>query len=261
MSFRSAFRGSSGRRVPAVLLVSSCAGKIDKLANRTLSSGMHSNHSRQLLVALALFFVCALPGCATGGSCLDETTARESIRSIYIVKRAWHTGVAVAAADWPNRSWSVLADFSESDYLEFGWGEERFYQAATESTWLALRAALWPNASVIHVIGVSAPAANNLRADEVIEVRVSAEGLRQMTAAIEQEFTERAPAATPVLLSAAPTPNHFYSAKRKFFFPHLCNWWTASRLAEANCPIQPWTVVTAGRVVREARSFESVAKH
>lgn len=208
----------------------------------------------------AVFFVCVLPGCATGGACLDATTPQESIRSVYIVNRAWHTGVAIAAADWPNRGWSVLADFPDSNYLEFGWGEERFYQAATESTWMALRAGLWPNSSVIHVIGVKTPNTQNLWADEVVEVHVSADGLRRMTEAIEQEFSERAPAATPVSLSATPKPNHFYSARRKFFFPRMCNWWTASRLADASCPIQPWTVVTAGRVVGEAQSFESATK-
>ena len=217
--------------------------------------------ARQLLLLITIVvLVCVLPGCTTGGACIDETVQPESIHSIYIVRRAWHTGIAIAAADWPNREWSVLADFPNSDYLEFGWGEARFYQAEQESVWLGIRAALWANSSVIHVIGVDRPTVQQLYANEIVEVRVSAEGLREMTAAIEQEFTESTPTATPVSLSGFPKPNHFYNARRKFFFPHMCNWWTASRLAEASCPIQPWTVVAAGRVVREVRSFEDETK-
>lgn len=219
---------------------------------------MSRNNSRTLLSLVAvLLFVCSLPGCATDGACLDDATPPERIRSIYVVKRGWHTGVAVAAADWPNRSWSVLADFPDSDYLEFGWGDERFYQAETESWWLGIRAALWPTSSVIHVIGVRSPIVENIAADEIVEVRVSADGLQRMAEAIEREFTQRAPAATPVSLGAAPKPNHFYPARRKFYFPRMCNWWIASRLQEASCPVQPWSVVTATRVMREARSFES----
>jgi uncharacterized protein (TIGR02117 family) len=199
--------------------------------------------------------MCALPGCATDGTCLDDSTPPELVRSIYIVERGWHTGIAIASADWPDRNWSLLADFPHSEYLEFGWGDELFYQAEPETLWLGIRAALWPTSSVMHVIGVRRPIAENFHADEVVEVRVSADALRRMAEAIEREFTERTPTATPVSLSAAPKPNHFYSARRKFFFPRMCNWWIAARLEEANCPIQPWTVVTATRVMREARSF------
>jgi uncharacterized protein (TIGR02117 family) len=209
---------------------------------------------------VVLLLVCALPGCATGGDCLDDATPPELVRTIYIVKRGGHTGVAIAAADWPNRNWSLLADFPNSDYLEFGWGDERFYQAEPETLWLGTRAALWPTSSVIHVIGFRSPLAENIRAEDIVEVRVSVDGLRRMAEAIELEFSESTPTATPVSLRAAPKPNHFYSAKGKFFFPRMCNWWIASRLAEASCPIQPWSVVTARRIMREARGFNSDAK-
>lgn len=204
---------------------------------------------------LVLLFVCTLPGCATGGTCIESATTPEQVRSIYVVRRAQHTGIAIAAADWPNRDWSVLADFAASDYLEFGWGETRYYQAETETWWMALRAALWPNSSVIHVIGAPSPTPDRLYADDIVEVRISAAGLRQMAEAIEREFAQRAPTATPVSLRALPEPNRFYDAKRRFFFPRMCNWWVASRLEEAGCPIAPWTVIAAGQVVNKARDF------
>lgn len=216
---------------------------------------------RKLISLSAVFLlICSLPGCATGGSCLDGDTPPESTRSIYVVKRGWHTGIAIAAADWPNRDWSVLGDFANSEYLEFGWGDERFYQAEEESLWLGIRAALWPTSSVIHVIGLRSPILDHIDANEVVEVRVSVDGLRRMAKAIELEFTESTAIATPVSLSAAPKPNHFYSARRKFFFPRMCNWWIASRLKEASCPVEPWTVVSANRIMREARAFDSAAK-
>jgi uncharacterized protein (TIGR02117 family) len=218
-------------------------------------------HFRKLISSVfVLLLVCSLPGCATGGSCLDEATPPELVRSIYIVKRGGHTGVAIATDDWPDRNWSVLADFPDSDYLEFGWGEERFYQAEPETVWLGIRAALWANSSVIHVIGVRRPLADHIYAEEVVQVRVSADGLRRMTEAIEREFSDRTPVATPVSLSAAPKPNRFYSARRRFFFPRMCNWWIASRLEEANCPVAPWSVVTAGQMIRRAHAFETATE-
>ncbi len=196
-----------------------------------------------------------LAGCASNDACYEPGVPEETLRSVYVIKRGWHTGVAVAAADWPNRNWSVLADFPRSRYLEFGWGDARFYQAEEETWWLAVRAAFFSTSSAIHVIGFQDPTPNALIADEVIEVRVSAEGLRQLAQAIEQEFAQSAPAPNGASLEATPKPNEFYEGKRRFFFPRMCNWWTAKRLNEGGCPIAAWSVVSANRILREARGF------
>jgi surface antigen len=55
------------------------------------------------------------------------------------------------------------------------------------------------------------------------------------------------------MLRGAPSPNRFYKAKRKFYFPRMCNWWVAARLMQAGCSIEPWTVITASRAMSEAR--------
>ena len=174
------------------------------------------------------------------------------------MQRGWHTGVLVAAADWPNQSWRVLKDFPDADYLEFGWGDELYYQAETETPWLGSRAALWPTSSVVHVIGLDAPVIASAHADEIVDVRVSADRLQTLASGIESELADDH-ASGPEIRSA-PTPNRFYKAKRSFYFPRMCNWWIAKRLQEAGCPIEPWSVVTAGRVIREARGFARAAE-
>ncbi|GFE81250.1 membrane protein [Steroidobacter agaridevorans] len=215
---------------------------------------------RQLLSLFATVLLTGLlSGCASNDACYAPTTPHESLHSVYVIKRAWHTGVAVAAADWPNRNWPVLADFPESRYLEFGWGDARFYQAPAgeESWWLALRAAFFSTASVVHVIGFDRPTPEALLADEVIEVRLSAEGLRKLTASIEAEFNENTPKSFGAPLLGTPEPNKFYYAKRRFFFPRMCNWWTSQRLHDGGCPIAAWSVFSANRVIREAKGFAS----
>jgi hypothetical protein len=188
-------------------------------------------------------------------ACYDQGERLESLRTIYVVRRGWHTGVVVAKQDWPNREWALLEEFPDSAYLEFGWGDERFYQAEKNTFWLGMRAALWPTSSVVHVIGIREPTADDVRADEIVAVRVPITGLRTLTHAIEREFAGARPVRTGVSASGMPVPNWFYEAKRSFYFPRMCNWWIASRLAEAGCPIRPWSVIAASRVMREAREF------
>lgn len=219
-----------------------------------------SNGSRQLLSLFATVLLAGLiSGCTSNDACYDPATPHESLRSVYVVKRAWHTGIAVTAADWPNRNWSVLADFPDSRYLEFGWGDARFYQAPAEEEtgWLAIRAAFFSTGSAVHVIGFDHPTPKALRADEVIEVRLSTEGLRQLAASIETEFRDSEPVSFGAPLLGTPEPNKFYYAKRRFFFPRMCNWWSSQRLHEGGCPIAAWSVISANRVIREAKGFAS----
>lgn len=191
-------------------------------------------------------------GCV-GGADLAIEAPPESLRSIYVVRRGWHTGVAIPTTDWPNRHWRVLGDFVDADYLEFGWGDERFFQGEANTVWQGSRAAFWPSSSVVHVIGLREPLLDNAHALDIVEVRVSNDRLRTLAAAIEQEFAGDQPSPTGVSLREAPDPNRFYKGRRDFYFPRMCNWWTASRLQEAGCSIAPATVLLASRVMREAR--------
>ncbi len=117
-----------------------------------------------------------LSGCAATDACYEPTAAAESLRSVYVVKRAWHTGVAVAAADWPNRDWSVLADFPHVPLSRIRLGRCSFLSSRRRDGWLAIRAAFFSNASALHVIGFDHPTPEALIADEVIEVRLSGTG-------------------------------------------------------------------------------------
>jgi hypothetical protein len=103
------------------------------------------------------------------------------------------------------------------------------------------------------VIGLRAPLPANAHADEIVEVHIPVAGLNELAHAIEQEFAGTHPVTTGASLSAAPEPNRFYKAQGRFFFPRMCNWWIARRLQEAGCPVVPWTVISASRVMREAR--------
>lgn len=211
-------------------------------------------------ICIYIAIACLLLGCTSNPTCYETGTPDSELRTIHIVQRGWHTGILVPAADWPNTQWKLLQDFSSAAFLEFGWGDERFYQAEKTTLGMVARAALWPTPSVIHVIGLNNTQRIEIQADEIVAVRVSAEGLRTMTAGIEFAFAGEQP--TPNRSGAfgsdvawAPGPNRFYEAKRPFYFPRMCNWWVARRLEAAGCPIRAWSVVTASRIIREARNF------
>lgn len=208
---------------------------------------------RILLTGCVLAISLAMSGCASVRSPVIDARP-ESLRSIFVVRRGWHTGIALPTGDWPNREWSLLGQFPEADYLEFGWGDARYYQTEPGTSSLASRAALWPTASVVHVIGLRQPVLDHAQAIDIVEVRIPIDRLRALATAIEQEFAEQRPTPTGRTLRAAPDPDRFYQGRRRFYFPRMCNWWSATRLREAGCLVTPATVIFAARVMHDARA-------
>jgi len=195
-----------------------------------------------------------LGACSASKSCyLSESASAQDRRAIYVVRRAQHTGIAVRKADWPDPHWAVLEDFPHARYLEFGWGDAVYYQAEKKTLRMTLGAVLWPSPSVMQVVGfteIPEPASA-----EFVEVAVSDGGLRALAASIRSSFAGETPQPTGAVRHVGTYRVRFYRARGNFYFPRMCNRWTAERLAAAGCPLRTSTVVLAGRVVREARRF------
>lgn len=192
------------------------------------------------------------------GACSNAPcySAAERTHSIYVVKRAWHTGIAVPLTDWPDRNWELLADFPEAKYLEFGWGDAAYYQAQEKTLWMTLAAALWPTPSVMEVVGLTELSTAGNAEYEAVEVPVSAAALNAVAQSIEKSFAGSNVTPTGVAFEISGGTVRFYHARGSFYFPNMCNRWTARQLETAGCPIRTATVVMASRVMREAGRFK-----
>jgi len=208
---------------------------------------------RGLILALAL--LAGVSACTGAAPCYSDSDAAASGHSIYVIRRSLHTGIAVRAAEWPDRNWPLLADFPGATYLEFGWGDAAYYQAQKPTLRMTLAAAFWPTDSVMEVVGLNAVSTVQTPDYEAVEVRLSSDGWRALTASIAGSFAGDRITPTGTVFTTAEGQNRFYHARGKFYFPRMCNRWTAERLEAASCPIQSWSVVTASHVMREARRF------
>jgi hypothetical protein len=81
-----------------------------------------------------------------------STEAPPAARTLHVVSHGWHTGIVLRAADVPTDAWPARGDFPGAQYLEIGWGNRDYYQAADPGAWLALKAAFWPTPGVLHVL-------------------------------------------------------------------------------------------------------------
>ena len=153
----------------------------------------------------------------------------EPTRTLYVVNHGWHSGIVVERAELARRLPALEA--GDAEYLEVGWGEERFYQARESTLGMALRALLKPNASVLHVVPFSGTPQRYFIHSEVREVRTDDARYASALDFIAASFTKEPARLGPSLYGEG----WFYPATRSFHLFNTCNSWVADVLEKASC--------------------------
>lgn len=204
--------------------------------------------------AAAILITCSiLCGCS---SSVERTSSdAERLRVVYVVRRAHHSGIAIATADWPNRDWSVLANFPQARYLEFGWGDAAYYQAPDPSLGVTIAAVFWPTPTVMEVIPWQI-VAEGVVDTETVALRVSDAELQAIAKSIDDSFVQPI-SATGSGYDAPSGRALFYHARGKFHMFRMCNRWTAERLQLAGCSVRPRLLMTASQAITAAKRCEA----
>ncbi len=175
--------------------------------------------------------------------------------AVFVVSNGWHSSIVIARSDVPPGRIPESVDFPHAHYLEFGWGDAEYYPAERHTIAMTLRAALLPTPSVVHIVGLSEEPEKIYERSEVIELKMSAKALHQLTdfivATIERDGALRASTLGPGLYA----DSKFYPAVGLFHLNNTCNTWSARALAAAGFPIRPDKVSRAEELMRYVRAF------
>ncbi|MFZ0255681.1 MAG: DUF2459 domain-containing protein [Gammaproteobacteria bacterium] len=191
-------------------------------------------------------FQAALPSVA------GSAEAPSTERTIYVLSHGWHTGIALRYADIPAQLWPEKSDFVGRAYLEVGWGDEAFYRAPKVTLGMALRAALMPTQSVLHVVGFDRSVSEYFVNSDIVALRVSVQGavdlVRFIHTSLVRPHGQRAQPLGPGLYGES----WFYPAKGRYSVFYNCNHWVAEGLRRAGVPMNVDTAMTAGNVIYQA---------
>ena len=211
-----------------------------------------SCHIRCILNCLALMMV-LIPGCTDHTVSAHGAPSKAHRQVFQIVQHGWHVGIVVEQDKMIARLPQLGEDFSGAAHLEIGWGDERFYQTADPSAGLALRAALWPTASVMHIVGFSGDPARYFSRSEIVNICVSRSEFERMLDFILGSF-ERLPNGEIIPLGPGLYgTSRFYRANGSFHLFNTCNTWTARAIATTGTPVST-RVITADELVSQLRS-------
>jgi len=203
-----------------------------------------------LLIGLLLCSACTGPSKVPSFSAGDE-----SLASIYLINHGKHAGLVVRRADIPTGLWPENRDFPDADYLELGWGDWNYYQADDPGPWLALKAAFWSTASVLHVVGVKGSVADRFAGYEVIRLELAPDGFAKLMDYIHQSFARNGETKARPVEPGYGLGSRFYPARGKFHLYNTCNGWVARALEATGYPMGVFRPVTADQLMAKARQF------
>ena len=191
-------------------------------------------------------FLFLLASCMAMPTVLSAAVECEASRAFFVVSHGWHTGLVVQRKDLINRVPQLGRDLSKVKYLEIGWGDRRFYQTRSVKIGLALRAVLFPTASVLHIVEVPDSPKQFFSGSEVVEVSVPQADYGKLLDMVAGSFSRISGNEVMKLGRGLYGESRFYRAEGRFHAFNTCNTWVARAIAATGYPISKDTITERG---------------
>lgn len=211
----------------------------------------------RLLASVCAILVICLSSCVSSRTELFPPKPGETTVNVFVISHGWHTGIIVPREAVDPNAFKEMADFDSFRFVEFGWGERSFYMSERPSFWGGIRAALWRNDSVVHIVGFNQPPAFEFPYSDIYQLKLTQKGFLELikfiTGSVERVGDQKAAQLGPGLYGSG----FFYPSNRTFHLFAMCNRWTALSLRAAGTPISTFYALTAGNVLYQVGDFST----
>lgn len=211
----------------------------------------------RILFCLMMGALLAGTACTPGGNELFPKDEAKRPIPVYLRSHGWHVGLLLPVNE---QFKEVMPDglhinSSTQNYAELGWGDRHFYMNPDPGFWSTLKAGVWPTASVVHVAGYSRRP--RMHEDRAVRVMLSEAGydalLQRAASYFELSGTENKQVIE--LGKGLYGDARFYASDARYYFPKTSNRWVAALLEEAGAPLNSFTTLSAGTLMRRSRAF------
>jgi hypothetical protein len=185
----------------------------------------------------------------------DLPSVADRAYRVYVVDWGYHTAIIVQQP----RDWRLGPPGEETaPFLEFAWGDRRFYYESDFWPHAVFATLALPTESVLYLDGRSDPPA--LRGARAAFYRtVNADTLRALLMEIERsarhDTTGSRVSSYP---PAAGYSGRLFAAHGSYLWTRNCNWWTVERLARVGLATSPTGVIITAQVPSRLRGFVRV---
>ena len=179
---------------------------------------------------------------------------------VYVVNHGWHTGFVVPASGIHQAMPELKKRFENAPYIEFGWGDNEFYQAKEITSGVTLKAIFLPTDSVVHAVAVTRKADKYFKNSELEKFCLKDSELKSLVEFISNSFYRDESGNILKLNHGIYGDSQFYKAKGDFHIFNTCNKWTAKGFESAGMNISTTFKLTAGSIMNYLSREESSGK-
>lgn len=183
-----------------------------------------------------------------------ESVAPDETVSIWLIRRGWHTELALQAGDLDQPLTAVQQDFPSARYFVFGFADRRYIMATHKNAANLLLAPL-PGPGLMLVSALPAAPSAYYGADEALPLSLTRVQLEALHRFIAGSFAQDGGELPPPTLAGRYPNNRFYAARRRYDGLYTCNTWTADALQSAGLPFGTFGVLFASQVWERAQAL------
>jgi len=181
--------------------------------------------------------------------CFAAEIQNTAENEVYVVNHGWHTGFVVPASGIHQLIPELKKRFRNVPYIEFGWGDNEFYQAEEITSGVSLKAIFLPTDSVVHAVAVTRKAEKYFEHSEVEKFCLEDSEFKSLVKYISSSFFRDDSGNLMKLNHGIYGDSQFYKAKGDFHIFNTCNKWTAKGLKKAGMNISTTFKLTAGSIM------------
>lgn len=162
---------------------------------------------------------------------------------IFIIKQYWHTAIVIHSEDIDKNKYRFMKYFDKYNLIDFGWGDELFYQHSDFDLYLGARAILTPTSSTLRIEGINLPKELFFEYSELVaKLSVNKNQLEKILGFIEDTFYKVD--GDYILLNSVADKIFFFKAKGYYHLFNTCNTWLAKCLSQAGFDIETNIILT-----------------
>lgn len=201
-----------------------------------------------IILLLSVVSACASKPEAIRSLAEDLSTGATVMHKIQLAGVGWHTGFVIPLSDLEQQLPQLKQRFPDSRYLEFGWGDEKFYQRQGSSLGLVFEAIFMPSESIVHVVSVPESAQKQFSHGHVFELCLDVAQYDALRRYIISSFL-RDSSGRIIESIKGPGDSQFYKGRGKYHLLNTCNTWTAKGMVSAGMEIWPTFSLSATSIV------------
>lgn len=206
-----------------------------------------------LLIVLALLLISDSPAYLVYRFKTPTGVARQAV---YVKSNGWHTGFIVPAQAIQESIPELKQRFGNTPYLEFGWGDQGFYQATEITSGLTLGAMFNSAGSVIHAVAVPEHVESYYSSSKIEKLCLTAPAYAALIQFISDSFYKDKNGEILALKNGIYGNSQFYRAMGTYHILNTCNKWTAKGLERAGMDIYPAVNLTASSVMDYVQAYK-----